>query len=63
MLEERLNALDVTVHNLRGTLDDPVLFFDTDHLHRAGVDALYRSDLRDILAGPAIQESNRGEIH
>ncbi|MGR3322999.1 MAG: hypothetical protein ACU0DK_13820 [Pseudooceanicola sp.] len=52
-LAERLHRLEVPVHDLRGTVGDPALFFDTDHLNREGIDTLYASHLRDILSGGA----------
>lgn len=40
----------VIFHDLAGVLDDPALYFDTDHLNRDGVDRLYATYLRAILA-------------
>lgn len=51
MLAERVAALGLPVHDLRDAPGDPALFFDTDHLNRAGVEALYETHLRAILAG------------
>ncbi len=50
-LRARLAVLDVPLHDLSAALDDPGLYFDTDHLNRAGVDLLYRQFLRPVLAG------------
>lgn len=44
-------ARDVPFHDLSAALDDPALYFDTDHLNRAGVDRLYAEHLRAILTG------------
>jgi hypothetical protein len=41
----------VPFHDLSAELDDPALYFDTDHLNRAGVDRLYAEHLRAILTG------------
>lgn len=55
-LMEELRALmaarGVPFHDLSDTLDDPTLYFDTDHLNRAGVDRLYEEKLRAILLDP-----------
>lgn len=49
-LRNRLGPRDIVLHDLSKTLTDPELYFDTDHLNRKGVAALYDSYLRHILA-------------
>lgn len=49
-LRARLSGLDVPLHDLSATLDDPALYFDTDHLNRDGVELLYELHLKSILA-------------
>lgn len=39
-------------HDLSAALDEPTLYFDTDHLNRNGVDRLYQEHLGAILARP-----------
>lgn len=48
-LRARLFALDVPLHDLSAALDDPALYFDTDHLNRDGVALLYERYLKSIL--------------
>ncbi|WP_212525579.1 hypothetical protein [Actibacterium sp. MT2.3-13A] len=50
MLAERLSARGIPFHDLSAAVEDPSLYFDTDHLNRQGVEALYRDHLRAILA-------------
>lgn len=50
-LRARLEALGVPLHDLGAALDDPALYFDTDHLNRDGVGQLYERLLKPILAG------------
>ncbi len=49
-LRDRLTARNVPYHDLSASLPDPGLYFDPDHLNRAGVDAFYRDHLRALLA-------------
>lgn len=49
-LGARLAELGVPLHDLGAALDDPALYFDTDHLNRDGVDQLYERFLKPILA-------------
>lgn len=48
-LRERLEPRAIPYHDLSHALSDPAYFFDTDHLNRAGVTALYERRLREIL--------------
>ncbi|MHA7827558.1 MAG: hypothetical protein ACX93P_08355 [Roseovarius sp.] len=48
-LRARLDPLDIPFHDLSHELSDPDNFFDTDHLNRRGVDALYTGYLKDLL--------------
>jgi hypothetical protein len=48
-LHARLEPLGVPLHDLSAALDDPALYFDTDHLNREGTDRLYRDYLKAIL--------------
>ncbi len=45
----RLDALGVPLHDLSAALDDPGLYFDTDHLNREGITKLYDGYLKQIL--------------
>ncbi|SPH18802.1 hypothetical protein DEA8626_02347 [Defluviimonas aquaemixtae] len=49
-LRARLAPLGIPIHDFSAILDDPVYYFDTDHLNREGVDRLYDEFLRPILA-------------
>lgn len=49
-----MTARGVTFRDLSADLDDPALYFDTDHLNRAGVDRLYEEHLRSVLARPGV---------
>ena len=55
-LEDIMTARGVRYHDLSEALNDPTLYFDTDHLNRSGVDALWRDYLGDI-----IKAANPGE--
>ncbi|MDH3263862.1 MAG: hypothetical protein OEM24_07685, partial [Paracoccaceae bacterium] len=48
-LKDRLAARGAVFHDLGAVLGEPGLYFDTDHLNRQGVDALYRDHLLAIL--------------
>jgi hypothetical protein len=48
-LKERLADRGAVFHDLGTVLGEPSLYFDTDHLNREGVDALYRDHLLAIL--------------
>lgn len=50
-LEEIMAARGVRYHDLSEALEDPALYFDTDHLNRAGVEALWRDHLLPIIEG------------
>lgn len=50
LLGERLASRGIPFHDLSETIDDPSLYFDTDHLNRQGVDVLYRDHLLGVLA-------------
>lgn len=50
-LRAQLAPRGIAYHDLSAALSEPGLFFDTDHLNRAGVDALYTGYLRGILTG------------
>ena len=50
-LRAQLEALGVPLHDLSAALDDPALYFDTDHLNRDGVAQLYERFLKPILTG------------
>lgn len=50
LLGERLAARDIPFHDLSAAIDDPRLYFDTDHLNRKGVDALYQDHLLELLS-------------
>jgi len=50
LLGERLDTRGIPFHDLSATIDDPSLYFDTDHLNRQGVDVLYRDHLLEVLA-------------
>jgi hypothetical protein len=39
------------IHDLSLAIDDPQLYFDTDHLNRTGLALFFEQDLRPILAG------------
>ena len=41
------------LHDLSGAIEDPAMYFDTDHLNRAGVTRLFERHLASILAGRA----------
>ena len=49
-LRTRLAKLDVPLNDLSAAIDDPKLYFDTDHLNRDGVDLLYEHHLKALLA-------------
>lgn len=51
-----MSARGVRFVDLSTALDDPTLYFDTDHLNRAGVDRLYEEHLAAILADGARQK-------
>jgi hypothetical protein len=48
-LEDIMSARDVRYFDLSEALNDPALYFDTDHLNRAGVEALWRDHLQGII--------------
>lgn len=48
-LQQRLSERAIPYHDLSAALPEPAYYFDTDHLNRAGVEALYDAHLRDIL--------------
>ncbi|WP_051202771.1 hypothetical protein [Sediminimonas qiaohouensis] len=48
-LRARLRSHDIPFHDLSTALPDLKYFFDTDHLNRAGIDALYAQYLRDLM--------------
>jgi len=50
LLRDGLKPRGIPYHDLSETLTDPRYFFDTDHLNRPGVAALYDGYLRKILA-------------
>jgi len=50
-VEEIMAARGVRYHDLSEALDDPALYFDTDHLNRAGVEALWHNHLLSIIKG------------
>ena len=49
-LGRRLAPRDIAFHDLSVEMSDAAHFFDTDHLNRSGVDALYTRFLKDMLA-------------
>jgi hypothetical protein len=49
-LHDRLERMDLTLHDFSEVLGEPELYFDTDHLNDQGVDAFYRNHLRALLA-------------
>lgn len=49
-LRDLLELRGIAYHDLSGALPDPGYYFDTDHLNRRGVAALYAQALREILA-------------
>ncbi|MCK4711803.1 MAG: hypothetical protein KAT26_02865 [Marinosulfonomonas sp.] len=49
-LRARLAPLGIPLHDMSAVLDDPALYFDTDHLNRAGVGRLYRDHLLKLLS-------------
>jgi len=49
-LRARLAPRGIVFHDLSADVSDPGYFFDTDHLNRSGVDALYSNFLHEILA-------------
>jgi hypothetical protein len=48
-LQEVASRVGAELHDLSGVVDDPALYFDTDHLNRAGVLQLYERHLAGIL--------------
>ena len=50
LVGERLASRGIPFHDLSATIDDPSLYFDTDHLNRQGIDVLYRDHLLEVLA-------------
>lgn len=52
-LRARLGPLDIPYHDLGAELPEARYYFDTDHLNRAGIEALYTRHLRGLLATPA----------
>ena len=55
LLQAALKPRGIPYHDLGKALPDPGYFFDTDHLNRAGVTALYEKYLKTILARSAAQ--------
>lgn len=51
-IEGIMAARGVRFHDLSEALGDPALYFDTDHLNRAGVEALWRDHLLGIIESP-----------
>ncbi len=51
-LSRTLDAAGVPLVDLSAVLDAPEFYFDTDHLNRAGVEALYDRHLRELLSDP-----------
>jgi hypothetical protein len=49
-LEERLVSRGIPYHDLSEKIGNPEFYFDTDHLNRQGIDALYRDHLRALLS-------------
>jgi hypothetical protein len=43
----------VRVHDFSGAASDPRLYFDTDHLNRAGLNEFFDSQLKNLLKGDA----------
>ena len=50
-LRAGLDPRGIRYLDLSAELSDTRYYFDTDHLNRSGVDALYTGYLRDLLAG------------
>lgn len=50
-LRDRLEHLGIEFHDWSAAIPAPEFYFDTDHLNRAGVDALYRDHLLGLLVG------------
>lgn len=48
-LEDIMATRGVRYHDLSEALNDPAFYFDTDHLNRSGVDALWRDHLADMI--------------
>jgi hypothetical protein len=48
-LRARLSAHDIAFHDLSAALPDLKYFFDTDHLNRDGINALYADYLRGLM--------------
>jgi hypothetical protein len=44
-----MDVRGVPFHDLAAALDDPALYFDTDHLNREGLDRLWKGHLRGLL--------------
>lgn len=53
-----LSARGVPFHDLVAALDDPALYFDTDHLNRDGVDRLWVEQLRAVLVETRAAQAN-----
>ncbi len=49
-LRARLAPLGIPLHDMSAIMDDPALYFDTDHLNRVGVDRLYQDHLLELLS-------------
>jgi len=48
-MRRRTTLRGIPFHDLSEVIGDPAFFFDTDHLNRNGVEALYRDHLRALL--------------
>ena len=42
------------LHDFSGAVDNPRLYFDTDHLNRAGLNEFFDSHLKDLLKGDSL---------
>jgi len=56
--DEALTALagrtGAELHDLSGAIEDPAMYFDSDHLNRSGVTQLFERHLAGILGRPAL---------
>ncbi|HEY4997625.1 MAG TPA: hypothetical protein VII36_00705 [Usitatibacter sp.] len=62
-LAEALRARDVPIHDFSASLPDAKLYFDTDHLNRAGVARFVEERLRPILTGGTGATIDQGSRH
>lgn len=63
-LAAALRELDVPLHDFSASLPDAKLYFDTDHLNRAGVERFVEERLRPVLArgAPSLNGDGRAAL-